>query len=404
MSPLPPVTGSEHRAAGERPDPSHDVVPGLLVDHHCHGLVTTDLDRAGFEALMNESAGPSPLGTTLFDSMLGLAIRRWCAPVLDLEAHAPAEDYLARRRELGAPEASRRLLEEAGISVFLVDTGLTPGLVTSPQELASLCSAESRDVVRLEALAEEVLADGTAPRDVAQRVRERLGTSGAVAAKSIAGYRVGLRLPARAPTTDELVAALYDVSPSPTGAFRVAHPVVNAWLAWTAVDLGMPLQLHVGYGDRDIDLADCDPLCLTGFLRATEDRGVPVMLLHNYPFHRHAAYLAQVFDHVFVDLGLATHSSGALSVAPLRETLELAPFGKFLFSSDAYGLAELYHLGALLFRRGLSEVLSGLVDAGDVTRADADHVAGLLGSANARRVYGLQPTPRKVMARPNRAP
>jgi hypothetical protein len=39
-----------------------------------------------------------------------------------------------------------------------------------------------------------------------------------------------------------------------------------------------------------------------------------------------------------------------------------------------------------------------------VTRADADHVAGLLGSANARRVYGLQPTPRKVMARPNRAP
>jgi uncharacterized protein len=370
--------------------PAPPAGPGPLVDHHCHGLVTTDLDRAGFEALMNESAGPSPLGTTLFDSMLGLAIRRWCAPVLDLEARAPAEDYLARRRELGAAEVNRRLVGEAGISLFLVDTGLTPELVTSPQELASMCGAESREVVRLEALAEEVLAAGAPPREVAGRVRERLRTSGAVAAKSIAAYRTGLRLPARAPTDDELVAALYDVPSSAGGGFRVAHPVVNAWLAWTAVDLGMPLQLHVGYGDSDVDLADCDPLCLTGFLRATEDRGVPVMLLHNYPFHRHAAYLAQVFDHVFVDLGLATHNSGALSAALLRETLELAPFGKVLFSSDAYGLAELYHLGALLFRRGLCEVLSGLVDAGDATRADAEHLARLLGSGNARRVYGLE--------------
>ena len=55
---------------------------GVLTDHHCHGLVTTDLDREGFEALMNEAPHASPLGTSLFDSMLGLAIRRHCAPVL----------------------------------------------------------------------------------------------------------------------------------------------------------------------------------------------------------------------------------------------------------------------------------------------------------------------------------
>ena len=77
-----------------------------------------------------------------------------------------------------------------------------------------------------------------------------------------------------------------------------------------------------------------------------------MLLLHNYPFHRHAAYLAQVFGHVFVDIGLAVHNTGALSKALIRETLELVPFGKLLFSSDAYGLAELYYLGALLFRRG----------------------------------------------------
>jgi hypothetical protein len=362
---------------------------GPLVDHHCHGLVTEDLDRAGFEALMNEADGPSPLGTTLFDSMLGLAIRRWCAPVLDLDPHAPAERYLRRRRELGAAEVNRRFLAQAGISTFLVDTGLNASVLTSPDELAATCGGTGHEVLRLEAVGQEVLAGGTPADGFSDAVRERLRSSGAVAAKSIAAYRVGLSLPARRPTDDELVAALPDVRPDASGGYRIAHPVVNAWLAWTAVEQGMPLQLHVGYGDNDVDLADCDPLRLTRFLRATKDLGVPVLLLHNYPFHRNAAYLAQVFDHVFMDLGLATHNTGPLSRTLVRETLELVPFGKLLFSSDAYGLAELYHLGAWLFRRGLASVLDGLVDQGEMTADDATHVGQLVARENATRAYRL---------------
>jgi uncharacterized protein len=149
------------------------------------------------------------------------------------------------------------------------------------------------------------------------------------------------------------------------------------------------LQFHVGYGDSDLDLLACDPLRLTDFLRATEERGVPVLLLHNYPYHRNAAYLAQVFDHVFMDLGLAVHNSGAASAAIVRETLELVPFGKLLFSSDAYGLAELYHLGALLFRRSIATVLGELVAAGEATSDDAAYVARLVARENARRAYAL---------------
>jgi predicted TIM-barrel fold metal-dependent hydrolase len=360
-----------------------------FVDHHCHGLVTTDLDRAGFEALMNEATGPSALGTTLFDSMLGLAIRRWCAPVLDLDPHAAADDYLARRRELGADEVNARLVRAAGIDTFLVDTGLTPELLTSPDELASLSGGRGHEVLRLEAVAADVLAEGVVPAAFADEVESRLRRSTAVAAKSIAAYRVGLRLPGRRPTSDDLTVALSDVHPQADGSFRLAHPVVNAWLAWTAIELEMPLQFHVAYGDSDVDLADCDPLCLTAFLRATQERGVPVMLLHNYPFHRNAAYLSQVFDHVFMDVGLATHNSGALSTALVRESLELVPFGKFLFSSDAYGLAELYHLGALLFRRGLSQVLTELVADGEMALDDAARVGRMVTRDNARRAYGL---------------
>ena len=47
-----------------------------LVDHHCHGVTTTDLDRPTFESLISESFDPPPPGTSHFDAPLGLAIRR----------------------------------------------------------------------------------------------------------------------------------------------------------------------------------------------------------------------------------------------------------------------------------------------------------------------------------------
>jgi hypothetical protein len=358
---------------------------GVLSDHHCHGLVTTDLDRDGFEALMNEAPRASPLGTSLFDSMLGLAIRRHCAPLLDLQPLAPADAYLARRRELGAAEVNRRLVSAAGIGTFLVDTGVdgTGGTaLTTPAELAGLTDGDAYEVVRLERLAEQALQQGL--DDVPGAIEDRLRTGGATAAKSIAAYRVGLNLPAEKPSPDAVAAALRDADPH-----RVADRTVSGWLAHTALELGLPLQIHTGYGDPDLDLLAADPLHLTSFLRGTQDLGVPVLLLHTYPFHRHAAYLSQVFDHALMDLGLAVHNTGALSTGPIRETLELVPFGKLLFSTDAYGLAELYLLGALLFRRGFGEVVDALVADGDLAEDDAAQLAALVARSNAARVYGL---------------
>jgi predicted TIM-barrel fold metal-dependent hydrolase len=206
-----------------------------------------------------------------------------------------------------------------------------------------------------------------------------------VAFKTSAAYRVGLDLSGRRPTDPEVAAA----ASRSAGAPRLADEVLHRFLIWTAVDLGRPVQVHVGYGDRDVDLHRCNPLLLTGLLRATEPTGVPVMLLHNYPYHREAGYLAQVFPHVFVDVGLATHGVGQRATALLAEALELAPFGKFLFSTDAYGLPELYHLGTLLFRRALSDVLRDGLAAGAWTEDDARRVAGLIGAGNARRAYRL---------------
>jgi len=365
-----------------------------LVDHHCHGVVRRDLDRAAFEALLTEADAPGPLGGTLFDSHIGFALRRWCAPVLDLPPHAAPEEYLARRAELGSAEVTGRFLAAAGLAAVCVDTGYTPEPLLSPAELGAAAGVPAYEVVRLERVAEEVVHAGCTAASFADAVVARLTTVEAVAVKTIAAYRVGLDLPGERPTPAEVTAAADRLLRTDTDRVRVADPVLHRFLIWAGVDLALPVQVHVGYGDRDIDLHRCNPLLLTELLRAIEPTGVPVMLLHNYPYHREAGYLAQVFPHVFVDVGLATHNLGYRASALVAETLELTPFGKFLFASDAYGLPELYHLGAVLFRRALSDHLTAALADGAFADADAARVAELVGAGNARRVYRL-PSPRR---------
>jgi predicted TIM-barrel fold metal-dependent hydrolase len=377
--------------------PVSDLDPALaalpLVDHHCHGLVRRDLDRAGFEAMLTESTGPSALGGSLFDSQIGLAVRRWCAPVLDLPAHAPADEYLARRAQLGAGEVNRRMLAAAGTATLLVDTGYLPEPITAPAELAALTGGRAREIVRLEAVAEELLAEGGGAVGFAGQFRDRMAarTRDAAGVKSIAAYRVGLALEGARPSDAEVARAADRLLTAVTAGarLRIADPVLHRFLVWCGIDLALPVQFHVGYGDADVDLHRCDPLLLTDLLRATEPAGVPVMLLHNYPFHRHAGFLAQVFGHVFVDVGLATHNLGARAPALLAELLELAPFGKVLFSSDAFGLAELYLLGTVLFRRGLGRYLADGVADDAWTAADATRIAAMIGAGNAERAYRL---------------
>jgi predicted TIM-barrel fold metal-dependent hydrolase len=51
-----------------------------------------------------------------------------------------------------------------------------------------------------------------------------------------------------------------------------------------AVSKKLPLQFHVGFGDRDLDLHRTNPLYLLEFLRSQLIRDTPIMLLHCYPF------------------------------------------------------------------------------------------------------------------------
>jgi uncharacterized protein len=371
------------------------VAEQMLVDHHCHGVLYRDADEATLASMLNE--GSSWPGGSVFDSQAGFAFLRLCPPVLDLPPHAELAGYLGRRAELGVTEVSKRFLSAAGVSVLCVDTGFTPEPLTSPAELGTLAGATAHEIVRLERVAEDVAAAGVGADGFADAVRSALAarTGGAVGVKSVAAYRTGLDLSPARPTDVEVTAAAGRWLAAGagralgSGAPRLAQETLQRFLIWCGVDLRLPVQFHVGYGDSDVDLHRCNPLLLTPLLRAIQPTGVPVMLLHNYPYHREAGYLAQVFPHVYVDAGLATHNLGARAPALLAEALELAPYGKFLYSSDAFGLPELYYLGATLFRRALSEFLRAGLDDDLYTERTALRLARMLCADNAKRAYQL---------------
>ncbi|MDF3144418.1 MULTISPECIES: amidohydrolase family protein [unclassified Streptomyces] len=362
-----------------------------LVDQYCHGVLRTELGLGTFEAQLARTEGPPAPGTTLFDTQTGFAVRRWCPPLLGLEPHCPPARYLARRRELGVLEAGRRLLRGSGITTYLIDTGL-PGDLTGPPEMASAASADAHEIVRLELLAEQVAdTSGTVESFLANLAESVHGAAGnAVAFTSVAGVRHGLALAPEPPGPGEVRGAAGRWLAARTVGGELSDPVLLRHLLWIAVASGLPLQLHAGLGEPGLRIDRTDPVLLTDFVRSTAGLGTDLILLHGYPYHRHAAHLAGVFSHVYADSGAALIRTGARAATILAEILELAPFGKILFSSGAQGLPELHVVGAQLFREALGRVLGGWVAEGAWSLADAQRVAGMVAAGNARRVYGLE--------------
>lgn len=362
-----------------------------LVDGHCHAILADPPDPAGFALAATEADAAPPAGLSALDGPAGMAIRRWCAPVLDLPAGTPIDGYLARRAELGGAEADRRLLRAAGLSHLLVDTGLDSPELAPPAGLGAAAGAGVREVVRLERVAERLAEGGVSASGFAAAYRMALAaaTVDAVAVKSVLAYRGGFDDEAERPSPTQVRTAAGRWLAGLAAPARLDDPVLLRFVLWCGVDRGLPVQIHTGFGDRDLRLAAADPALLQPFLATAERRGVPIVLLHCYPFQRQAGWLAQVFPHVYVDLGLTVAQVGGRAGAVLGEFCELTPFAKLLFSTDGHALPELFLVGAAQFRHSFGRLLDGFVADGALPGTDAARVAGLVAAGNARRLYGI---------------
>jgi predicted TIM-barrel fold metal-dependent hydrolase len=362
-----------------------------LFDHHTHGVWIKTPTEEMFTFQMTESDRQPESLEQGMEAQLGFAIRAWCAPILDLPAHADSRTYFDRRCELGGEEVNRRFLRSAGISVLGIDTGYRGDEIFTEAGMAEISGRTAYKITRLETVAEIVLLEGTTAQGFIQDYRSKLTSEakGAIGLKSIIAYRYGLDFDPARPSEQEVQAAAAELVAEfeKSGSVRVADPVLLRHFLYEGMDLNLPIQFHVGYGDPDLQLHRCDPLLMTEFIKIAEQRNIPLLLLHCYPFHRNAGYLAQMFKNVYLDVGLAINYTGAQSSQIIAESFELAPFNKILFSSDAWGLSDLTYLGAKLFRVEVDRLFSRWVNEGHWSEEDAIRVVDLVAYENARQVY-----------------
>ncbi|ULE32374.1 amidohydrolase family protein [Mycobacterium sp. IDR2000157661] len=355
-----------------------------LIDHHVHGCWLQRPERERFENALNE-ANTEPLADfdSAFDTQLGFAVRAHCAPLLGLPRHAGPDTYWYRRSEYDEAELAELFLTSATVSDWLVDTGFAEG-VGDLAQLSRLTPGTVHEVVRLETVAEDAMRS---PGDYAEAFEAILTqrATGAVATKSILAYRGGFAGELSEPPAAEVAEAAKRWRDS--GRQRLTDRVLLRFGLYQALRVGKPLQFHVGFGDRDCDLRAGNPLHLLDFLRRSGD--TPIMLLHCYPYEREAGYLAQAFNNVYLDGGLAINYLGARAGAFIGRLLEMAPFRKIVYSSDGFGPAELHFLGARLWRNGIRDAIQGFVDAGEWSPRDGMRVVDMIANGNAQRVYGI---------------
>ena len=283
-----------------------------LIDHHVHGNFNKPVDRAGFEAAINEgSTDPVPGFMTQFDSPLGFpfgAGARRCSALTPLRG---------RRRLLGAAQRvhPRRAGQGHAARRGRVALDRRHRVQGRPDHHARASSPSSAACRRRRSSGSNgsprtcwrrAPPPTTTPRRSGRRCA-RPRESGRGGHQDDRGLPQRLRHRLVPPADADVVAQARELGTGPRP-LRLDSPVLIAFAVHEAAAHGLPIQVHVGFGDRDLDLHRCDPMLLLPLLRTMAP--VPVLLLHCYPFQRQAGYLAQAFDHVNFDVGLAINYLG----------------------------------------------------------------------------------------------
>jgi predicted TIM-barrel fold metal-dependent hydrolase len=279
----------------------------------------------------------------------------------------------------------------------LVDHGYRADETWTPAEMAARVPCRVLPILRLEVLAQSLIVRHEtfdAALDAYSATVERARADGVVGLKSIIAYRTGLAV--RSTSRGDAAAAFGPVKERARrdGQVRLADKPLNDYLLLRALELaerqGLPVQLHTGFGDADLDLREANPLHLRPLLESGRYAHVPFVLLHaSYPYVRELGYLAAIYPNVYADVGLAIPHLAAEIPAMLRQLLGLAPTSKVVYSSDASQIPELYWLAARWGRRGLATVLDELVTLGALDADEARTVGRRVLGQNAAEIYGL---------------
>jgi predicted TIM-barrel fold metal-dependent hydrolase len=309
----------------------------------------------------------------------------------------PTEEAVLRARQTGDPLTyANRLMKKSRTGFMILDHGFAGGEAMSAAEHSAAIGIPQRNVIRLETAAERLVTSSQNVREWLTAVRGALKQAvagGAVGVKTIAAYRAGLQVGEPGWEREEQEFKALRARAGEGHAIRLeGEPLCHLLLleaAQVCGELGVPLQVHCGFGDSDEDLALANPLGLRRLFVESRFEGLKVMLLHCYPFHREAAYLASVFPGVYMDLSLAIPLAAQDGARALEEALGLCPTSKLLYATDATRFPEVYLVAAALHREALASAFGNLVETGWLTEPEAVEAGRQVLSGNARRIYRL---------------
>jgi predicted TIM-barrel fold metal-dependent hydrolase len=304
---------------------------------------------------------------------------------------------LKGRDLLGQQGWAKLLIKSANIKTMLMDYGFRGKESYNHTEMKDLLPCRIEPILRLEALAQELILNQETLDQVMEAFVTEVETAGAngyIALKSIIAYRTGLDI--REWSRDEVESAFFQVKEQAKrdGKVRLASQPVNDLLVLQALEIAnrqeMPVQFHTGYGDSDVDLRLANPLHFRHWLQSGKFARVPWVILHmGYPYLRESAYLSSIYPNIFVDLSLAIPFAVGETQTMLIQLLGLAPTSKLLYASDGFSVPELFWLGAKVCRTALGRVLDQLIIDNILTAGKAYASAEQILFRNSDMLYNL---------------
>ena len=250
-------------------------------------------------------------------------------------------------------------------------------------------------VYRIEPLIVQLLESGLSWAEFRQRYDESIARAlqegGYRGLKSIIAYRTGLDISPLSRSPDQGLQALDAINRGTGGG---AMKKLRDHLLCRALELCMeydvPMQIHTGMGDYEVNLVGCRPALLMDLLRFPTFRACKVLLVHSgYPYHAEAGCMANMLPRVYCDVseGIPFASSAARRI--YSEVLEMAPISKVVYGSDGFTLPEINYVGAVLGKSALAQALNDLVDGGLLSQDEAQQAARLILAGNARSLYAM---------------
>ncbi|KAK4583073.1 hypothetical protein RGQ29_026022 [Quercus rubra] len=364
-----------------------------LVDGHAHNIVALD-STFPFIRAFSEAEGDA-----LSYAPHSLSFKRNLRHIAELYGSELSlqgvEEY---RRLSGLQSISSICFGAARISAILVDDGIEFDKKHDIEWHKSFAPVVGR-ILRIEHLAEKIL-DQELPNGGAwtldtftKTYLEKLKSvaNQIFGLKSIAAYRSGLEINTNV-TRKDAEEGLSEIlsAGKPT---RIMNKSFIDYVFTRSLEVALcfdlPVQIHTGFGDKDLDMRLSNPLHLRTLLEDKRFSKCRIVLLHaSYPFSKEASYLASVYSQVYLDFGLAVPKLSVHGmISSVKELLELAPIKKVMFSTDGYAFPETFYLGAKQAREVVFSVLRDACVDGDLSIAEAIEASKDIFAQNAIQFY-----------------